>query len=286
MPAGSTSWTFWVPINDDVVYEGTEGFFTNIYSAVNATIAVPQDTLWITDNEVAPCLPHPLLHLKADVGFAPPTWTDQSPNGNDATLLGDPSQVANSMNFNAGINFDGDDHAEVSLPELVFDGGDKHIMIFAVYKPSTSSSNIGVFGNQGTNTGTIELYNNFFGVGYGSQLMSSAFGDEPHLISYVIDEEDNVSGSANSSKFYHNGVLKSTVLFDEGNSANMDPNFHIGSSGSFFSSVFFQGDIHELMIYHENNGSVSLTDAQRQQIESYLALKYGITLSHDYSDSQ
>ena len=227
-----------------------------------------------------------ILWLKADAGFSAMAWEDQSEKGNDATLFGDPSNVANSMNFNGGINFDGDDHAEVSLPELVFDGGDKHIMIFAVYKPSTSSSNIGVFGNQGTNTGTIELYNNFFGVGYGSLLMSSAFGDAPHLITYVIDEEDNVSGSANSSKFYHNGDLKSSVTFNEGNSANMDVNFHIGKSGSFFSSPFFQGDIHELMIYHENNGNVSLSESQRQQIESFLALKYGISLSHDYSDSQ
>ena len=66
----------------------------------------------------------------------------------------------------------------------------------------------------------------------------------------------------------------------------MDSNFHVGLSGNNASSKYFQGDIHEIIIYKETDGSQSISNSERLQIESYLAIKYGITISHDYSDSQ
>ena len=227
-----------------------------------------------------------LLWLKADVGFSAGTWLDQGPLGNDATNFGDPTQNTNSLNFNPGINFDGDDHVEVSLPELRFDGGTHHVVIFAVYEPSTTATNIGVFGNQLTSNGTIEMYNNSIGLGFGSLGMGIAYGDSPHLVSYVIDEEDNVGGVAFSSPFYHNGGLVLSNTFNETNISQTDNTFHIGRSGSFFGSQYFLGDIQELIIYYENDGNPSITNAQREKVESYLGTKYGISVQHDYTDSQ
>ena len=44
--------------------------------------------------------------------------------------------------------------------------------------------------------------------------------------------------------------------------------------------------MHELIIYFEDDGNEAITDDERTKIESYLATKYGISLSHDYTDSQ
>ena len=227
-----------------------------------------------------------LLWLKADAGFSATTWTDQGPNSNDATVFGDPTQNTNSLNFNSGINFDGNDYLEVNLPELRFDGGTHHVVIFAVYEPSTTATNIGIFGNQLTSNGTIEMYNNSIGLGFGSLGMGIAYGDSPHLVSYVIDEEDNVGGVAFSSPFYHNGGLVLSNTFNETNISQTSNTFHIGRSGTFGGSQYFLGDIQELIIFHENDGNPSITNTQREKIESYLAIKYGLSIQHDYSDSQ
>ena len=286
MLAGNTTWTFWVPIIDDVVYEGTEGIFTTISSPTNATIAVVQDTLWITDDEVQPCFPHPLVHLKADVGFSSPTWSDQGPHGNDGTVFGNPTSVPESMNFNPGISFDGDDYIEIDLPELKFEGDSNHIMIFCVYKPSTASTAIGIYGNQGSNLANINFYDGKFSNGITNIATSWPYGTDPHLLTFKIDEENNVEGGTLKSRIWNEGVNTSGTTFNETNEAGVDTKFFLGRSGSNASSQYFQGEIYELMIYYENNGSLSLTDAQRLQVQSYLALKYGITLNHDYTDSQ
>lgn len=227
-----------------------------------------------------------LLWLKADTEFSASLWKDQSTMGNHATVFGNPTQVSNSLNGHTGLNFDGNDHVEVDLPELVFQSGDRSIYIFAVYKPSTSSSNIGVFGNQAGSMLNIQLSDGKYGRGNGDLLMASAFGTNPHLITYKIDEENNVGGGANDSEIYHNGSLHNSFTFDEVSSSNVDTDFHIGKSGSNASSLFFQGDIHEIIIYYEDDGTEAISTSEKSQIESYLAIKYGISLSHEYTDSQ
>ena len=227
-----------------------------------------------------------LLWLKADAGFSAVTWTDQSPAQNDATVYGDPTQVSNSLNFNNGITFDGNDHVESNLPELAFENGTKSVAIFAVYKPSTSSNTIGVFGNEGISSINIHLQGGNYGRGNGENGIAQAFGTSPHLISYVIDEENNIGGGANDSEIHHNGSLHQAFTFNEITEANVDQDFHIGKSGSNAASTFFQGDIQEIIIYFEDNGNTAITESEREQIESYLAIKYGISLSHDYTDSQ
>ena len=231
-----------------------------------------------------------LLWLKADAGFSATTWTDQGPFGNDATVFGDPTSVSNSLNFNPGINFDGNDHVEVDLPELVFETGNNHVSIFMVYTPSTTATNIGIFGNETPVAGiNLGVRDNQIMTGWFTNPTvneSQYFGNTPHLICLQLDEEDNVGGAANSSAAYLNGTLLQNFFFDEQAAVDVDNNLHIGRTGTNASSKFYQGDIHEVIIYHETDGNTSITNDQRIEIESYLATKYGISLSHNYSDSQ
>lgn len=231
-----------------------------------------------------------LLWLKADDGFSATTWTDQGPFGNDATVFGDPTSVSNSLNFNPGINFDGNDHVEVDLPEAVFENGNNHFSIFMVFTPSVASTNIGLFGNETAAAGNnIGVRDNEIMTGWFTNPTVNEplyFGNNPHLICLQIDEEDNVGGAASSSAVYLDGTLLQNFFFDEQGAIDVDSNFHIGSTGTHANSKFFQGDIHEMIIYHETDGNSSITNDQRIEIETYLATKYGITLSHNYSDSQ
>ena len=228
-----------------------------------------------------------VLWLKADVGFTATTWTDQSTACNDATVFGDPTQVTNSLNFNTGINFDGDDHVEVYLPDLVFQSGNHSAAVFIVYQPSTSASTIGIFGNQ-SSTGLLgfQISNGNYGDGQALNALPVAFGTNPHMISYIVDEEDNVGGGTNESIINHNGGLVTSFTFDENNVNDVDDNLHIGLSGANASSQYFQGDIHEVIVYYESDGNAALVAAEIEQIESYLATKYGITMSQNYVDSQ
>ena len=231
-----------------------------------------------------------ILWLKADVGFSAATWEDQSQYENDATVYGDPTSVSNSLNYNPGINFDGNDHMEIDLPELVFETGNNHVSILLVYTPSTVATNIGVFGNETVLAGAnIGLRDGQLQTGWWSNPavnIPQYFGTTPHLITLQIDEEDNVAGSANSSAAYLDGTLLQNFFFDEQGEIDVDSNFHIGLTGNNASSKYFQGDIQEIIIYKETDGNLSITDAERKKIETYLGLIYGISLSHDFSDSQ
>ena len=228
-----------------------------------------------------------LLWLKADVGFSATTWQDQGPKNNDATVYGDPTQVTNSLNFNPGINFDGNDHVEVDMPELVFQSGNHSVALFIVYEPSTASTSIGIFGNQ-SSTGILgfQISNGNYGDGQALNSLPQAFGSTHHMISYIIDEEDNVGGGTNESFINHNGGLVTSFTFDENNVNDVDQNLHIGLSGANASSQYFQGDIHEIIVYYEWDGTAALTASEIEQVESYLATKYGITITHNYVDSQ
>ncbi len=228
-----------------------------------------------------------ILWLKADVGFSPLLWEDQSQYGNDATVVGNPSLVSIGQNFNQTIEFDGDDAVFSNLPQLVFDDPDQHVTIFCVYTPANSSNTMGIYGNQGGGLNNIVIYDGGFGNGnFTNTPIPELYGAYTHLTSIVLDEEDNVGGSPSSSEVFVNGESVHTFLFDENLDSGVNNNFYLGSSGTNGASQYFTGQISELIVYHNNLGSESVTEADRQKIQSYLALKYGITLPHDYVGSQ
>lgn len=231
------------------------------------------------------CMRDPLVWLKADAGFSAGTWTDQGSHGNNGTNAGNPTQVSNSLNFNPGINYDGDDQTTINLPEMVFDNGYNHVMGFMVYTPSTAATNIGMLGNNSA-SGLCNYFigNNMRGRGNGCTSMPTAFGTYPHLMTYEADEENLVTGA--NSRLYFSGASVSQYLYDETSAGGVNTSFHVGSSGTGAEGWYFQGDVHEFMLYYADNGAVSISENQRKKIQSYLAMKYGLTLNHDYLDSQ
>jgi len=229
----------------------------------------------------------PLVWYQAETDFSNSNWDDVSGNRRDAINFGDPTHTANSLNFNPGIVYDGNDYSEIDLPELRFEAEEHHIIIFAVYEPSIAASNIGVFGNgSAADLNNIGLSNGEVGTGSGAgHGAPSFFGAQPHLMVYQIDEENNVSGNASSSSLRYKGANISTFTFDENDSTDVLPFMELGRNGLGASSTFYQGALHELMVFERNDGAQSMSAERIVQVETYLAIKYGFTLPGSYVSS-
>ena len=217
-----------------------------------------------------------LLWVKADAGFTAGSWSDQSKHGNDGTNFNGPVS-STSINFNPAINFDGSNYTSFSLPELAFEDGNNHLTLFMVYYTDDNNSTHGVFGNSGASADNIMMDSGSISDGNGSSTSDPSFiGNEAKLLTLVIDEEDNVGGGANSSFARINGVTEVNFSYDETDAANVNSNFFLGRSGNHASSLFFDGQIMECIIYFRNDGSESVDADGIGKIESYLSLKYGI----------
>ncbi|MEM8485677.1 MAG: T9SS type A sorting domain-containing protein [Bacteroidota bacterium] len=220
-----------------------------------------------------------ILWLDADTGVTESSndvssWADQSVNGNDATqgtTSFQPDYQSNALNYNPGIAFDGsDDVLDTGMD--ISAGTISDLTLLAVYKPDVDNAG-GVWGEDDTNWDRFiwdnASYDNVVSTGSAGLTITGLFVAEQAVFSTVVFDEDAASGSA----VYVDGTLGQQFT------ANHDPqtsaSLQIGSVGS--SNHEFDGTIYEVIAY-----SALLSTTAREQVESYLALKYGITLGHNY----
>lgn len=221
-------------------------------------------------------------------------WRDQSPNGYDAAQSTVSERAVfdnvNTINGNPVLTFDGtDDHLAIAglayndvttLDELtiyaVTQNTDDMERIIVSYDRSSffrfstvNTSNFRLGSNQGASI--TEL--NSTGASVGNGL--------PHIVG--ADFDGVTTGNQN---LYYNGALNTTLNTGTGflgNSSELPRYGFIGTNseattfdGSSSRGMDFLGDMAEV-IYFES----VLSATQRQRVESYLALKYGLTLSTD-----
>jgi|GEM_PF-3302236 len=239
--------------------------------------------------------PNLQLWLKADAGVtqsggAVSQWSDQSGNGFQAiqtTGADKPSLLPNELNTNPVINFDG-----VSDDLLITNGifgttahNDLNIYAVANTKVITESR---LFSEDVTPT-RISVHlpwtdNNVYwdaGQGLGQGVAPYRLGvpwggqiDTPYLWGFLYSTSATANG--NKQEIIRNG---SVIGQDTTATAFTGTNqgFSLGSEGM----NPFNGDIAELIVYV---GSIDAN--QHTQIQSYLALKYGLTIDGvNYVDS-
>jgi Concanavalin A-like lectin/glucanases superfamily/Bacterial Ig-like domain len=219
----------------------------------------------------------------AVVGSNITSWQDQSGyNRNLTTTISDPALANDKFNFNPSINFDGNDAIKNdnwnANPALI--SGDKTFTGIAVFKRN-SSVNIGTESvyEQSKN----ELINNNR-AGYlttpATQGYVGAFNDawdttplaqdNPQIAVMTLDNDtiDNlVNYSINGNKSSNRRDLNYSTL-------NIADNvFSVGASAT--GGEFLHGDVAEIILYDKDYATSSL---EVKKIESYLAVKYGITL--------
>lgn len=227
------------------------------------------------------------IWLRADAGVTQSsglvsTWSDQSGNGNDVTEADaseQPSYVSDGINGNPVVSFDGID---TRLDGTGFHSHD----IYAVVDPNGSYTSAtdddAILGFSGGNPSGI-----YFGANVG------AFTNE--LITYVrqsaygsafIDNTGNVSdpiiinfrsnAGTTNQELYLDGSLTAVSTAGTFNQVSNQA-FILGATGTG-TDDFYDGSWGELVNY-----SVRLGDTDRQDVTTYLALKYGITIGHDYT---
>jgi hypothetical protein len=263
-PCGATSTLHWTPVGGARSEQFSVGNITATFSLfVLADVnSAPGGLganlqLWFEASLGTPC-----NTPACSIG----SWREQSANFRLFTAAaGDEAAYqTNSVNFRPGIAFQTDDFLNIN--QQIYDPNTTHQIYAVVKTTNTASSNIlwsetnaGGSGKTFNKDGTYS--NNETG---GSATGGSATTD-PVL--------NTVSQDVLSVTTYRNGVQQSIANHNATSAAIVKSSV----GGQDITDHDFEGDILEMIIY-----SGGQTAAQREKIESYLALKYGIHKSGDY----
>ncbi len=237
------------------------------------------------------------------------SWGDQSINGYsadaDVNSTDDPTFRENAINFNPGIDFDGiytdgfSDGLHLGSDYIYAEKDGLHVFVVCdTDAPSGTDKYLFDFGLQ-PNGGYGMIYsdndygmytNNSFG-GVSTELFHSE-GAEPALVEMKVDFDD-------TQEFYRNGNLLSSIPvtipdLDASKILEAPAYGALGASsgpvsiGRKSASSFldqdggqlFNGRISEVIVFTD-----TLSSLEKQQVNSYLAVKYGLTLTQNYLSS-
>jgi len=237
------------------------------------------------------------LWLKADnagaaVGANTTAWPDNSPNGRPVSAVGTmrvqaPDAAHNFYpyftNFSSTSYFN-DQQAVVGTAASQTSGSQvpQNIAVFAAVRPSSNSGTGRIVGLDNDdilagepafslNAGRVSLYK-----------FSAGAQEYFHTSTVVAGQNTVMAWLAGTSASYGgltmslNGSPQSFALTGIG---TVGQKLMVGY-GTWSSAGAFPGDMQEVIWY--NTGTGTLTTQQVQQIESYLAIKYGSTLAHNY----
>ena len=217
------------------------------------------------------------LWLKANEGGT--SWSDQSGHSVNVTLGGTVTS-GSPLNYNSTNYFEGSGYYNTNLD--VSAGTYSYLFVTSVYVPSSDPAGALWGEDDGQNTNergdraTFDYnngsgsWNNTIGGGEFVFDVDNLFVEDVPTISTVIFNEDEPNGSS----AYVNG--KEEIRFTSNHSPGTSNPFEIGRVG-YDNSKQFEGRIGEVLVY---SGKPS-----RNRIESYLAIKYGITLDQTTAQS-
>ncbi len=276
----------------DDIFEGSD---TNDGFDVNDEIDNPITQLPDSDQDVATqgdldyrdAIDTPIetiLWLRSDIGVTginPVTdWSNQVLTlPVNTTIMGSPtSEPEEYLNFNRSITFDGTNDyiiTDLNLDASLF----PDVTVFSVHRLKSGfpleyrtiwDTNNGSFDKGWSLSSYLAHINN------GSQRISPDQNEvyvkrDVPIISSMVMEEDVSDGSY----LFINGQQEVNFTSNFGPESSRD--LHIGSSNSIHK---FVGNINEIIIF---NGIISST--KRQSVDSYLAIKYGVTLDITDNDN-
>ena len=231
------------------------------------------------------------LWLKADAGFTYNSstnaeWKDQSQNklALNVNLIQSPSAgtvaptlAENSNNFNPTLAFDGANTGLASAVDAAnFDFSEMTVFSVQQLVPGAYSHCVWHYNNDGTNDlalfidgGTENKFNITVNNGALANLTTPVLNDNvPHLVGFTSNSSSaeiyvdavDVLTTTGQSQLPANGALM--IGLDADNAEAQDGGNHL------------KGNIGEVLMYRQK-----LSDLDMQKVQSYLSLKYGITLN-------
>lgn len=234
----------------------------------------------------------PNLHywVKADQGVVGSgtvsAWNDQSGNGfnvTQATVTAQPTILTNRTNFNPSIQFDGGSDRLSVTSGILGSAIYTDFNVFALTRVNTVQNSSLFYELQGSPAGQFNAHvpwgdNNLYwdaGSAGGNNRLFTNWGGATNtnfLWNLLASTTNTVSGPGNRQEIFRNGrrIANDNTMNSFGNGLTPPNAFFLGSSGG---ANFFNGEISELVMYR---GPLSLS--QMQRIQSYLAIKWGLSL--------
>jgi hypothetical protein len=218
------------------------------------------------------------------------TWTNKAPdyagNGNlsySGSWGGSAQTSASSsaVNFNPGVRFDGDDtfSAGNSQKGLSYRGATKSMFMVTNYVSNAAQSGIWIFYHDNGTTNTSKTIGFYKGTQPNTQFAVSGTGavgpasvytaNEPKLLSGFVDQVTGASAAQASNP------LQLNINGSNGTPANIFSD--VTASSGLIIKGMDRVNFPEAIYY-----PFKLDATQEKKVNSYLAVKYGITLSHDY----
>ncbi|HEV3224735.1 MAG TPA: T9SS type A sorting domain-containing protein [Puia sp.] len=293
--AGGYSGTLYLVTSNDAIIDGTDTYTALSAITINGIACLATNVSFTNGSyfTIAQQLTFPggvpgeSLWLRADLGTssivnatAISAWNDQSGNGNhvsQATGVNQPlydNNAIDNTNFNPVINFNGTTNNLIK-PNGIMGSGITYTgaAVFAVTKTDVVS--VSAIFREVLATGPIfNLHlpwsdgNLYWDGPSGAPRTTIAWGGTigiPYLFSGL---NDNSLGS-NKEVVRHNGLQILTTNYAATFSGN-NSNLYVGSVDVV---DYYHGRMSEVIIY-----PAALTSTQHQQVESYLAIKHGVTL--------
>ncbi|RDH42681.1 DUF4347 domain-containing protein [Zooshikella ganghwensis] len=224
------------------------------------------------------------LWLKANAGVTESggtvtNWTDQSAaGGNNSVSQGDntkqPQRQLSTVNFNPSLRFDGtnDELTRINFQgtEIISNNNNTMFAVVNVFSPGVVAQWEHNDGFARTDRINIEYTapNNprfDFSDDVGGKISGPAVSSTYHIVSGVANIPNN--------SLYVDGLRSGTTGVAPAADNSLFGNLSIGSYPDALGSVNAGMNLSEVIIY---NTTLSLAD--KQKVESYLAVKYGITL--------
>jgi hypothetical protein len=213
-------------------------------------------------------------------------WNDKSGNARNATNGADPAPTYSANGFNGGypgLLFNGSTRMSTPaiIPQPVLSANGTDTSIFLVFNYNFTGVNYAVYG-LGSVDNTYVLRTPWTTGTYGTAIIdTTATLASPGRITFTFGSAQaagqlySILRSGALHSFYQYGSLTTSVSPQSGTVGTTSQTFNIGgANGTTGASLFFNSYISELIIYN-----VALTTAQQQQVESYLAWKWGLQAS-------
>ena len=280
--SSSTTWSGTLTITGWAGTAGSSGTSGKIYVGSDATGLTPYQLSCITfsgyssgatilsTGEVVPTSSALAFWYKGDGTYSGGTWTDVSGKGNNAATVsetrtnGTITLADNSINFNPSLSLSN------AVYKLKTASSASVQSVIIVNQPTTSmAADGGLFGYCDYNTGNNEI-------GIRMNYTNQDWTGESNSNDWAYNGSSRINGA---SGYVHN--FKWNIINQIASTAK-NYKYYIGgyfdvSWGSTWHPRPFYGNVAEVMAF---SGVVP----NQNNVESYLAVKYGITLSHDYTN--
>jgi hypothetical protein len=240
---------------------------------------------WVEQNAVLdnPNKTNLQLWLKGE-NYSDGTWTDSSGfarNATQSTSANKPTIIGNGANGQSSVRFDGNnDYLEIPFATNL---NSNEFTMFVVAR-ATITGNKPIL-DSATNGYGLSLDAQFTNSNFTTHWVDTGGADSkasPNgkglgrysvgILGYKMEDTDS-NNTSDKVTLYRNGEEVATETSGVDYTGASSGNLRIGYDGS----NYFTGDIYEVLIYNS-----TLSDDDRQNVEGYLARKYGLNLRYPH----